>query len=486
MTDTILTFTTEHSDLETSLFNVRAVTGRAAMSTLYEFELLLDVDRVGGLVPEEIDGLLANTCFFSVTGTSTVEVHGVLRRLELLGAAEARPVSYRVHLVPRLWNTTRRFRTRVYQDANVQQIVDATLSESGLEAEWILSRDYPASEYTVQYQETDFAFVSRQLEHWGLYYYFRQDPDGEVLVIADNNRQFQSLDGYDELPFNARMGRSGVTGSVHSIRTVYEPQPAKVALREYNWRTPSVPLLETHLVDERSGQGFHWRYGEHFKDGDEGAMLAKIRAEQLLNQRELYRGTCSVPGLAPGHTFTLMDCPLPELNVGFLVTSVEPTYQPQADSGDEAAEYPFTAVVFERDDPPVVEYRSQLLTAKPKIEGVMHGVIDGAVTGKAAPIDDLGRYRVNLPMDTLTEPGGRASRWIRMAQPYSGRGYGMHMPLHIGTEVAIAHIDGDPDRPIILGSVPNTETVSPVVDAEATKNRIRTRSGILVEFEDDA
>ena len=115
----------------------------------------------------------------------------------------------------------------------------------------------------------------------------------------------------------------------------------------------------------------------------------------------------------------------------------------------------------------------------------MHGFVDGEAPGTAAPIDDLGRYKILLPLDSVAEPGGRASRFIRMAQPSSGADYGMHFPLHIGVEVVIVHLDGDPDRPVIMASVPNADTVSPVVQGNATQSRIRTSTGIMIEMDDD-
>ena len=81
-------------------------------------------------------------------------------------------------------------------------------------------------------------------------------------------------------------------------------------------------------------------------------------------------------------------------------------------------------------------------------------------------------------------PGGKASRWVRMAQPSSGDGYGMHFPLHVGVEVAVVHLGGDPDRPVILGAVPNARTNTPVRDANATESQIKTRSGIRITFDD--
>jgi type VI secretion system secreted protein VgrG len=81
---------------------------------------------------------------------------------------------------------------------------------------------------------------------------------------------------------------------------------------------------------------------------------------------------------------------------------------------------------------------------------------------------------------------GRATRWIRMCQSSAGPDYGMHFPLHIGTEVAVAYIDGDPDRPLIVGAPPNAANGAFIHSARATRSAIRTRSGVILDFEDDA
>ena len=132
-----------------------------------------------------------------------------------------------------------------------------------------------------------------------------------------------------------------------------------------------------------------------------------------------------------------------------------------------------------------VVYRPARRTTKPKILGLMHGHVDGEAPGSAAPIDEFGRYKVVLPYDLVGQPGGKASRWIRLAQPASGAGFGIHFPLHIGVEVAISHVDGDPDRPVIVASPPNTQTITPVNSENATQSKIRTQTGIRITFDDD-
>lgn len=116
----------------------------------------------------------------------------------------------------------------------------------------------------------------------------------------------------------------------------------------------------------------------------------------------------------------------------------------------------------------------------------MNGLIDDARRGvdQYAQLDDEGRYIVKLLYDAADSSGRLASQWIRMAQPHAGPGYGMHFPLKPGVEVLLAFIDGDPDRPIIVGAVPNPVTPSPVEGASNTLNRIKSASGILIEYGD--
>ena len=137
--------------------------------------------------------------------------------------------------------------------------------------------------------------------------------------------------------------------------------------------------------------------------------------------------------------------------------------------------------------PVAVQFRPRRVTQKPRLYGVIQGKIDAASDGvRTVPIDEHGRYKVLLPFDIGGAAGGKASRWIRMAQTASGSGFGMHFPLHVGTEVLLTHIEGDPDRPIIVGSVPNHETASPVTSANASQSKIATRHGITVTLDDQS
>ena len=116
----------------------------------------------------------------------------------------------------------------------------------------------------------------------------------------------------------------------------------------------------------------------------------------------------------------------------------------------------------------------------------MHAKIDGKENGMAAPIDEQGRYKVIFAWDTKSkQPGGFSSVPMRRIQMANGPEFGMHLPIHVGTEVMISHLDGDPDRPVIVGSVPNSDVPSPVVEGNATQAIFRTKANITLLFEDD-
>jgi type VI secretion system secreted protein VgrG len=135
--------------------------------------------------------------------------------------------------------------------------------------------------------------------------------------------------------------------------------------------------------------------------------------------------------------------------------------------------------------PAATPFRPPRVAPRPRVDGVLTGIVeaaDAASASKHAHLDDRGRYVVRLLFDP-TPPGERpASRPLRMAQAHAGASFGIHFPLKPGVEVLVAFVDGDPDRPVIVGAVPNALTPSPVDARNPTLHRIKTGDGILIEL----
>jgi type VI secretion system secreted protein VgrG len=188
--------------------------------------------------------------------------------------------------------------------------------------------------------------------------------------------------------------------------------------------------------------------------------------------------------LQPGDRFNLTHYVDPELDGEYLVTQVHRKVD-QGFEGDRGGPPSTIANEFVAIRSDVV-YRPPRVTPRPNVGGLLYATLDGPGQGLPAPLDAMGQYNVVLPWDVAAEGGGKCSRRIRMAQPLSGPSYGVQFSLHEGTDVLLAHVDGDPDRPVIVATVPNALNVPPVTNANPTQSILRTATGITVEFEDDA
>ena len=267
--------------------------------------------------------------------------------------------------------------------------------------------------------------------------------------------------------------------------------PNKVILKDYNYRKPSLDLKAEAVVDSR-GRGNVYFYGEHFKTPEEGTELAKIRAEEIRCREKFFHGEGTASNLCPGFFFELDGHYRKGHNRKYLVVELEhegsQTGAFWAGIGEESADKgkeltysnSFTAIASD------IQFRPELKTPKSRFYGTMNATVDAAGDGQYAELDDEGRYKVKLPFDQSDAGEGKASRWVRMSQPYAGAEHGMHFPLHKGTEVLLSFVDGDPDRPIIAGAVPNYETKSPVTAANQSESVIQTGGRNKIRIEDKA
>lgn len=483
--DNTLVFETTASDVDPGDFVVQEMRGVEGLSTPYEFRLTMACSVDGGLAPETIDELLATTCEIGFGPGGLQRIGGVLSQIELVSLeADGSRALYEAVLVPRLWLASLTRRSRCFNDLSLPDIITTVLEEmgwgDGTDFEFRLTETYAPREYVVQYEETDFAFLSRWMERLGMFYLFEQVEGVDKLVITDANAELVEAPDHGECTYSTHVDE-GVVGAVHRIRRRNRRVPMKVHVRDYNWRTPGQGVRGDADVDAEHGYGLQAYSGDHFKDDGEGATAARLRSEGFGARKCVYSAWSVNPDFTPGFRFTLSGSPIGELDLDYLLVRVVHHAQ-QLGSGAGSGSYrnEFQTIAQE------VPYRAPRVTPWPRIDGILHAKIDAEAIDSGAPIDPEGRYKVLFPYDLYGGHGGKATRWVRKAEPYSGPSYGMHFTLHVGAEVAIAHTFGDPDRPVIVGSVPNMATLTPLNKNNATRSAIRTRSGILFDFEDNA
>lgn len=494
----------ESKALDAETFAVLRFTGEEAISEPYRFEIDL-VSEQADIDPDAVLGRPATLSFQRGDEGTPRRVHGILAAFEQGSEGRYGHYHYRAVLVPRLWLLSLSRQNQIYQNKSVVEIVEeelkgaqgkgpAELAAIGLtteDFEFRLSGSYPTREYVVQYNESDLAFVSRLLEHAGIFYFFEHDETGEKVVFCDDNVHLPAIGPESRIAYVPPSGASADTGSGHeesvqALRRTQRQITGKMILKDYNYRTPTTPLQGEAEIDEL-GHGLISEYGNHFKTPEEGQALAKVRAQEIHCRKAAFSGAADRIAFGAGIPFTLEEHYNAEFDQDYVLVRVhhtgaqafaETTGFSEFDGQSNAYDNTFTAIPFQ------VPFRPARVTPRPRLYGVMNAHVDASGPGTRAEIDEEGRYKLVMPFDLSGQAEGKATRWVRMAQPYGGSQEGMHFPLRKGTEVLWSCVDGDPDRPIITGVVPNPLNKS-IVNAEShTKNRIQTASGILIEFED--
>ena len=454
---------------------VTRVVGTERISKPYEFEVEVVVRNDTAPSASSLVGASAALAFTADGSLERVFSGFVAGAVEGLDPGSALRTC-RLRIVPLLSRLSEVSLQGVYTGA-VPDIVFEKLKLCDVTYEARLGATYPERDYVAQFAETDLDFVSRHCEHLGISYFFACTREGERVVFTDDNR-FIDARADLKLPFRMR----GETLDVYRLETTVTLSPSFYMVTDYNYRNPTVELVGR--CDNAAGTGGGViENGAHAKTVEEATALARIRIEEFESRREQFTGESDRPELGAGVMFTLEDHPYlaePEL----LVTGVEHRIEQPARgeaSGTLAYSNRFTAIAAK------LTYRPERRTPVPKISGFRGGLVVApkGSDGTTPWLEEFGRYHIKLFFDMLGSDGGEpTSRAMRLIQSHAGEGYGMHFPLRPGTEVLVSFVNGDVDRPIIVGAVPNPLTPSPVDATVSLHSRIRTASGVTVEFED--
>ncbi|WP_081716254.1 type VI secretion system tip protein TssI/VgrG [Paraburkholderia mimosarum] len=474
-------------------FAVVEMEGFESISQPFRFVLTLVSDDAS----IDFDSMLSHPATFEIYGPEgeiRTPRHGILAEFEQLHRADGY-VFYRAVLVPRLWRLSLFRLSEVY--LGEQSIVDTlrTVLENGrltsADYEFRLTGTYRPRSFVCQYQETYLDFLSRWMEKEGIYYCFDHSGGTEKIVIVDDKVMIESR----ALPVSYRPDDSLDTGvaadSVRDFVCRQRPLPHEVVLQGYNYRKAALQLKASATVSD-SGIGEVVLHGENFRTQDEGERYAKLRAQEIVCASKVFSGEGAAMGLRAGYFCALSHHYRDDFNGEYLVTEVHhqgsqagallsglaSPYSDGARGGEIAYRNGFRAI------PAATQFRPERVTAKPRVAGTMNATIDGQRDGQYAELDEFGQYKVQLPFDVTDKNPNKGSARLRMATPYAGTDHGMHFPLHKDAEVLLSFIDGDPDQPVIVGSLPNSENPSVVTQDIAEANRISTAGGNQVYMGD--
>lgn len=480
----------ESTEFDTKDVQILGVRGHERISQLFWFELDV-VMRRGLPLPEDAGPGAAVTIVLRYVGGLLPEerrIHGILESVRDLLDENVKHRTYLLRVVPELARLRLVETQEIFLGRTVPEIIAHKLGLHDLADAKRLrmdATDYPKRDFVVQYKESDLAFVSRLAEHVGMSFVFEHGEEGPARVTFTDDVSHHGLQGApDAMAFHT----GGEHDGVFALTIERRMMSSTYLVQDYNYRTPLAEISGAHQLEKdgkRLGNGGGIiEYGTHHKDKPEGDQLAQIRAEERLSSYEVYAGKSIVAGLTAGATPTLTGHPF-LADRRLLIVEIDHRASFAVEGATEGAtpHYENTFEAISAD----VRYRPPRVTPRPRIHGLVTGTValgQGEVGG-AAQIDEEGRYVIQLHFDTVVHEGEeKASHATRMSQPFAGPNHGMHFPLRPGAEVVVAFLDGDPDRPIILGSVPNAINRSTTTVANANKNRITSASGVLFEFAD--
>jgi type VI secretion system VgrG family protein len=382
-------------------------------------------------------------------GKVVTSIIGVIDQFGLASYDKSGAV-YSIRIVPALSQLKYNQKYKIYQSVDYPSIVKSVLADSSISYQDKLSYNHELRDFTMQYKETDFNFVSRLMESEGTFYYF--SGDHETMVLGDDNTAFDSSNKI-ALDYRGHLAPGEI--SEEYVRTFHKEEQQTIKIFEeksYDFEYPAL-LIEGKSTNAL-GIGELYKYGLDFKTVAQARAAARTDAEIQAADRTPYVGTSTASSLRAGQILTLNDLTEAGLSNDYIVTSVHQAAL--AESGDNCFVIGNEFSVI----PLSTQYSPEMKTKKP-IATLTTSVVTGPA-GQDRYVDGYGRVKVQFHWDREGKKNESSSAWIRVASPYAGKdGFGMIFYPQIGNEVVVDFLEGNPDQPIIVGSVYNGLHIPP-------------------------
>jgi type VI secretion system secreted protein VgrG len=486
--------------------------GSEGLSRLFQFQLNLLAEARKEVAFDKVLGQ-AVTVRLETAGGNKRFFNGICNSMAQ-GEGDGDYVNYRLEMVPRFWLLTKRAQSRIFQHQTVPQILKKVLD--GLDVNFELQGTFQPRDYCVQYRETDFNFACRLMEEEGIYYYFVHGDGTHKMTVANTPGSHVALPGGSKLTYKHLSQSVQDEDQIYDWSKVQDLTAGKYTLWDHSFELPHKHLeAEKGIVESvQVGQASHkLRVGDNGKleiydfpgeyaqrfdgiasgGGDQPAELQKIfednaRTVNLRMQQEAagalaVRGASNVRHMASGYKFTLATVsgdPLTQplkADGDYVITALTHTisYGGNYRAGSEGSfEYrnSFAAI------PLALPFRPQRVAAKPVVAGSQTAVVVGPA-GEEIFCDKYSRVKVQFHWDRQGKHDAGSSCWVRVSTLWAGKQWGMIYVPRIGQEVIVDFLEGDPDQPIIVGSVYNADMMPPYkLPDHKTQSGVKTRSSL--------
>jgi type VI secretion system secreted protein VgrG len=466
-TNRLLIFT---SPIGANVLLPERLTGVEGVSELFSYQLELLAETQTAIDSKKIVGQKVSVGIQADDSGTQRYVNGIVSSFEMSGGDDEF-LTYRATIVPNLWALTLNTNTRVFQNQTVIDVIKAVLSPYNISPAIDTSGTYTPLEYCTQYRETDFAFISRLMEQHGILYYFKHTRDDHTFTLQDVSSKLSDcavqssfryapqqadIEGFYDFVVRDFSSRSSLVSGKYAAWDYsfiqYKAVPAGGATADTKGPLGSNSNEQYDYAD--SAAAYLKKDSSDSKIGDLATFFNNVRRDSGDAESVIVGGASNAISMQTGYTFTLEKHPQDSLNVKYLLLHIEltlqqlPSYRTRTTSSPDPYENRFIAI------PSSIPYRPPLKTVKPVVNGMHTGQVV-TPSGEDSFMDKYGRVCVQFWWDRLRKPNTPDNTLLRVAQSWAGKGWGTYYWPREGDEVLIDFLEGDPDQPIVVGSVYN-------------------------------
>ncbi len=382
---------------------------------------------------------------------------------------EAEVTLYYAKLYPLFWLAQFNGDCRIFQNEDTLKIIKKVLSEYKVTPlkDATHRQGRKVREYCVQYNESAFAFVSRLLESEGIFYFFEHENGKHTLIIGDEPSAHPNIKEGNKISYVNSEFTAVPFDVVFNCDIINSTVLGGFASTDFNYTTP-----KTSLLAQSKGHGIggiHFEYPGHYQQHSVGEGVTNIRLQAYESSQKILKGKSTVPFFSAGHKFHLVDHNAREVNGEYVLQTVR--HRAQYDVEKETFLYENEFEAF----PSKTHYRPPLRTPHPRIYGSQTAIVTGKKEEEIYT-DNYSRIKVKFHWDRHGKNDETSSCWIRVATAWAGTHWGTLYTPRIGQEVVISFLNGDPDKPLVTGSVYNADHMPPYRPSEATKATMKSNT----------
>jgi type VI secretion system secreted protein VgrG len=449
-------------------FLLTSFEGLEYISDLFEFDIEVLSANLS-VKPESVVGKPVTVTVQNVEKGSERAFHGYVRSLAVGEVVEHGLRQYKMVMVPWLWFLTQTNNYRIFQNVTTKEVVSTLFDDLGFNDYVFRNGEGAKRDYCVQHDESDFNFISRLLEEEGISYYFEHSKDCHRLVLSEG-------DAHPDLPETDLEYSKGTSphAQISAWEHSYSFRKGVWSLKDYNFEEPQKPLLSSAPTKSKFASNAKYKHYEYpgLYKSTEGDKLVKIRLEAEETECDTVSGQSNCGSFHAGGKFCLGAHESSDERGGYIVVAVkhvakDPTHT-TGSKGSPSYQNHFFGI------PEDVRYRPALRHKKPVVGGPVSAVVVGP-DDEEIHIDDYGRIKARFHWQRSGEKADDTDTcWLRVVQSWAGNQWGASFIPRIGHEVIVNFLNGDPDRPLVTGSVYNGKN-KPVYSSK-TQSGIKTRS----------